>query len=255
MNTSSESAEQIVRIYLEGVEVALKLSGSGAKNIAAALYAISKDQTKIKGKTRIVNLLKSGKELKVFSIKKEDLKKFSEEAKKYGVLYSAIINKKIKDEDGLIDIMVKSEDASKVNRIVERFKLGSVDTVSIKKEIEQSLEDKKKNDFKEENNKGVQEIGAEEKVKKDELIKPIQKEKNTLDKSSVSKTQKKTPLENSLESKKHSDLDSRTMKKPSVREELKSIKEELEHNKKNNSKNRTTIHKHPQKKKKFQKEK
>ena len=255
MNTSSESAEQIVRIYLEGVEVALKLSGSGAKNIAAALYAISKDQTKIKGKTRIVNLLKSGKELKVFSIKKEDLKKFSEEAKKYGVLYSAIINKKIKDEDGLIDIMVKSEDASKVNRIVERFKLGSVDTVSIKKEIEQSLEDKKKNDFKEENNKGVQEIVAEEKAKKDELIKPIQKEKNTLDKSSVSKNQKKTPLENSLESKKHSDLDSRTMKKPSVREELKSIKEELEHNKKNNSKNRTTIHKQPQKKKKFQKEK
>ena len=38
MNTSGEAAEQIVRISLEGTEVALKLTGAAAKNIAAMIY-------------------------------------------------------------------------------------------------------------------------------------------------------------------------------------------------------------------------
>ena len=40
MNNSGDAAEQIVRLSLEGAEVALKLSGSAAKNIAAAIYAV-----------------------------------------------------------------------------------------------------------------------------------------------------------------------------------------------------------------------
>ena len=36
----------------------------------------------------------------------------------------------------MVDIMVRAEDASKINRIVERFKLAAVDTVSIKRDIE-----------------------------------------------------------------------------------------------------------------------
>ena len=35
----------------------------------------------------ITNMLRSGKELKVFTVKNGDLKKFTQEAKKYGVLY------------------------------------------------------------------------------------------------------------------------------------------------------------------------
>ena len=41
-------------------------------------------------------MLKSGKELKVFSVKADEFKKITEEAKRYGVLYSALINKKMK---------------------------------------------------------------------------------------------------------------------------------------------------------------
>ena len=40
--------------------------------------------------------------------------------------------------DGLVDVMVRAEDASKINRIVERFKLATVDTASIKSKIEKS---------------------------------------------------------------------------------------------------------------------
>ena len=68
MNTSSEAAEQVIRISLQGIEVAARLSGSGAKNIAALLVAIAKDKQKVRGKTTLTNMLKSGRPLKVFSI-------------------------------------------------------------------------------------------------------------------------------------------------------------------------------------------
>lgn len=50
MNTSGEAAEQIVRISLEGTEVALKLTGSAAKNIAAMIYSVLKIKTKTRPK-------------------------------------------------------------------------------------------------------------------------------------------------------------------------------------------------------------
>ena len=142
MNTSSDAAEQIVRMSLEGFQVTAKIAGSGAKDIAALLVAIMKDKHKTAGKTNLTNMLKSGKELKVFSVKADEFKRFTEEAKRYGVLYSALINKKTKMNDGIIDIMVRAEDASKINRIVERFKLSSYDEATIRSEIEKTMNEK-----------------------------------------------------------------------------------------------------------------
>lgn len=139
MSNSGDAAEQVVRLSLEGTEVALKLTGSAAKNIAAAIYAAfkNKDKTKTKGRQRLSAMLKSGKELKVFTVNEENLKQFAKEAKRYGVVYCALKGKG-KSSDGMVDIMVRAEDASKINRIAERFKLATVDTVSIKNEIVKS---------------------------------------------------------------------------------------------------------------------
>ena len=46
MNTGGEAAEQIVRMSLEGFEVAAKITG--AKNIAILLYSILKEEKKTK---------------------------------------------------------------------------------------------------------------------------------------------------------------------------------------------------------------
>ena len=116
MDTSGDAAESIVRMSLQGLEVAVRLSGSGAKNIAALMIAILKDQKQTKGKTRLTNMLKSGKELKVFTVKEEDLRKFTEEAKRYGVLFCALKSRG-KSVDGMVDIMVRAEDASKINLV------------------------------------------------------------------------------------------------------------------------------------------
>lgn len=76
MSYSGEAADQVVRLSLNGVEVAAKLSGSAAKQLAIMIYAILKDQKKTKGKIRLTNMLRSGKELKVFAVKDGDLQKF-----------------------------------------------------------------------------------------------------------------------------------------------------------------------------------
>ena len=83
--SSGEAAEQVVRMTLNGVEVAAKISGKAAERLAVLLYAVLKDQKKTRGKTRLNSMLRSGKELKVFAIGDRDLEKFCREAKKYGM--------------------------------------------------------------------------------------------------------------------------------------------------------------------------
>lgn len=80
MYNSGDAAEQVVRMSLEGAEFALKITGSAAKNLAAALYTVLKDQKKTKGKARIEAMLREKRPLKVYTIKKEDCPEFAKQA-------------------------------------------------------------------------------------------------------------------------------------------------------------------------------
>ena len=142
MTNGGDAAEQVVRLSLEGFEVAAKLSGAAAKNIAVLLVSVLKQEQKTKGKARLTNMIKSGKELKVFSIPNKDLKKFTEQAKRYGVLYCVLRDKNTKGDNVPIDIIARAEDASKIQRIVERFELGKVDKASIVSEAKKDVADR-----------------------------------------------------------------------------------------------------------------
>lgn len=139
MNTSGEVADQIVRISLEVGETALKISGNGAKELAVLLYAVMKDQKKTRGKTRMETMLRSGKPLTVFAVQNTELKKFVKEAKRYGIQYCAV-QKVINNKSGVTDILVKTEDAARINRIVERFQLASVQKAKVQIEEEKVKE-------------------------------------------------------------------------------------------------------------------
>ena len=240
MNTGGEAAEQIVRMSLEGFEVAAKITGAGAKNIAILLYSILKEEKKTKGKARLTNMLRSGKELKVFTVRKGDLPKFTQEAKKYGVLYCVLADRKNKDPNAEVDVIARAEDASKISRIVERFSLASVDTASIVTEAEKSKGEKgKAKDAKTAGEKDAgakdgqpePDVGVEEKAEKDKLMdalmgKPMQKEENAPN-PSVAKTEK-SPLSEPTLKQQRKPAEGATMakaEKPSVREELRKIKE------------------------------
>ncbi|NCC87758.1 MAG: PcfB family protein [Clostridia bacterium] len=143
MNNGGDAAEQIVRMSLEGFEVAAKITGDGTKNLAVLLYSILKDEKKTKGKSRLTSMLRSGKELKVFTVKNEDLKKFQQEAKRYGVLYCVLRDKEDKSPGAVADVIARAEDAAKISRIVERFNLVSaVEKVSIVNTVKEDLENK-----------------------------------------------------------------------------------------------------------------
>ena len=124
---------------LEGTEMAVKLAGKGAERLAVLLFTVLKDQKRTKGRLRLTSMLRSGKELKVFSITDRDLPKFCAEAKKYGVLYTVLKDRDV--NDGQTDLMVRAEDSSKINRIFERFKLAAVDMGTVKSEIEQQRQE------------------------------------------------------------------------------------------------------------------
>lgn len=137
MSVAGESADQVVRMSLEGMETAIKVSGAAAERIIALLYTILSQEKKTKGKARLSSMLRSGKELKVFTLPTKDLQAFCKQAKHYGVMYCVLRDK---NQDGNVDLMVRAEDAAKINRICERFKLASVDAASVKAEIQRSRE-------------------------------------------------------------------------------------------------------------------
>ena len=231
MNTGGEAAEQIVRMSLEGFEVAAKITGAGAKNIAILLYSILKEEKKTKGKARLTSMLRSGKELKVFTVKNGDLKKFTQEAKRYGVLYCVLADRKSKDPNAEVDVIARAEDASKISRIVERFNLASVDTASIVTEVEKSRDTKAADDRDAKDGQPEPDVGVQEKAEKDRLLdalmgKPVQKEENAPN-PSVAKTEK-SPLSEPTSEQPKKSAEGATMtktEKPSVKEELRKIKE------------------------------
>ena len=217
---SADTADQMMKMTLEGIQVAaeigLKAGGTAAKSLAVTLYAIISDNKKIKGKTNLDNLLKSNKELKVFAIHHSDLKKFCEEAKHYGVLYSVLKEKN--NTDGIVDIMVKAEDASKISRMVDKFDLATIDTKAIRESVlsQQKIKDAKP-------------LSDEE---HDALLSKLMDEKSNPNKARTSKdgtpfepsskTSKKENKKKTVERKRST----ATMDRPSVRQELKDIKQQ-----------------------------
>lgn len=217
---SGESAESVVRMSLNGVEVAAKITGSTAKAVLLMAVSAIKDVKQVKGKTSLNKMLKSGKELNIFSLKAEDLEKFTQEAKRYGVLYCAVMDKKNEDLDGMVDIMVRAEDAPKINRIVERFKFATIDQAQLKTELEETGIN---NLIKESKAKGIEIKDIDEAMIDEILNDPLKKEEQQIN-PNVAKTEKSPLSEPSLENKKN--LEGTKLEKPSVRETLKQIKED-----------------------------
>lgn len=214
MNASGDAAEQIIRFSLEGAEVALKITGAAAKNIAAMIYAIVKnrDKTKTKGRQRLSAMLKSGKELQVFTLRQQDLKQFTQGAKRYGVVYCALRNKR-STKDGMVDIIVRSEDASRINRVVERFKLTAVHTISnerMERDLE-PLESGRPSDVPPSHN-------PEREPAKMEAQEPVNPTKGGTEKS---------PPSEPISKRSRKSVEDTSERRPSVREKLREIREQM----------------------------
>lgn len=216
MNTA-DPAQEVVSIYIEVLKEGFKITGVASKHIAVMLYTMMKDKKQTKGKTRLTNMLKTGKSLKIFTIKAEDLKKFSQEAKKYGVLYCALADKKNSKIDGLVDILVREEDASKVNRIAERFNFADVAT--IEKELELQKEKERKEPKQEKTKEKMIADALFEKPKQVENEIPIPSNKNDTEEKNLSE------ISSNIKQSDNKNLENE--QKKSVKKELQEIEKEL----------------------------
>jgi hypothetical protein len=228
---------------LEGVEVAAKITGSAAKEIATFLVAALKGGSttlKSKGKARMTSMLKSGKPLEIFSVKDSDLQKFMRGAKQYGIVYCVLRNKK-HDKDGMCDILVKADDAPKISRVIERFKFATVDKAKIESEIVKTKAEKSGAEQKSDTGQPAPDRNDNEKLLDDlmgtdegktEPEKSLETAKPDVAKTMPAKETPRDPetakMDKSLPSEPISESRSKSAggtssKKPSVKEELREI--------------------------------
>ncbi|MBR2561589.1 MAG: PcfB family protein [Eubacterium sp.] len=253
MGYSGDAAEQVVRMSLNGVEIAAKISGKAAERLAVLLYAVLKDQKKTKGKIRLTSMLKSGRELKVFAVKDDQLEMFSKAAKQYGVLYCVLKDRSA--EDGLTDVMVRADDAGKINRIFDRYSLATVDQASVKTEIERSR-GKNPGDIAEPERNG------QVKDKVDEFMKKVVPDKNPT--AEKAEAENPTQARNAKSSQSgHSSVETEKREpqnperslgeagRPSVRKQLEEIRKDMDSGKTSDRKKeiqKSNRHKAPKKK-------
>lgn len=233
MNTAGDSADRLISLYLDGVEHAFRIAGAGAKNIAVMIYAMLDEQSKIAGKTNLKNMLKTEKELKIYSFKAEDMEEFAKRADNYGILYCVLTKKKDGKLDGIVDVMIKEEDAHRVNRIVEKFNFADVDTASIARELEK------------EKNKEVEKKSEEEILVDDILSSPTEEQEQQIYNElspSFENTEEKSQSEISLNTKSNEKNKIKNKEeKRSVREELKEIEKEVKQREAEKAKERDEI--------------
>ena len=115
---NGEAADEVVRMVLNGSEVAIRLTGSAAKNLAAILVAWSKNHKKVYGKTSMMKLLRSGEELQVLSLTKEQYQDFKASARKQ-VLFAPFVDTKSEDEK--VDVVIEAKSIPLVNHILDRI--------------------------------------------------------------------------------------------------------------------------------------
>ncbi len=206
MNTSGEVADLMVKEGIQVTESAIKLTALGVKNLAALVIALANDNIKLQGKTNIKNLIKSDKPLCILQINEDDIGKFNAEAKKYGVLFTAVTDKTNKTDK--CDIIAKQEDAAKLNYILE--KLGYAAPV-------QEVEPEKETETPEQDNTAPEKDAPTQDKAQEENEKNAQTRQSEKNKVSENSSTKHGNIENT---------DNPIDYRPSVRKKVEDIKEQ-----------------------------
>ena len=114
-----EAADQLVRMMLTGTEVAVRLSGSAAKNVLALSFALAKNHRRIFGKINLGKMLRETRDLRQFPMTPEQYRQFQKLAKRQKLLYSSIHDM---DRRGrIIDVILPVTELDRANQIFERL--------------------------------------------------------------------------------------------------------------------------------------
>ena len=119
MEVSGEAADLVMKEGVQISEEAIKLLARGAKNLAALLYALAKDQKKLYGMVGMNRLLSEQRPIEVLPLRTEDFDEFKRRAKKVGLLFSTILDKK--GDEPYLEILTNIDHLSQANYILEQM--------------------------------------------------------------------------------------------------------------------------------------
>lgn len=119
MEVSGEAADLVMKEGVQISEEAIKLLARGAKNLAALLYALAKDQKKLYGKVSMNRLLSERRPIEVLPLRTEDFDEFKRRAKKVGLLFATVEDKK--GDAPYLDVLTNIDHLSQANYILEQM--------------------------------------------------------------------------------------------------------------------------------------
>lgn len=128
MGMEGDAADLLMKECIHIAEATAQMLGKGligtvktGKNVAAFFYALSHSPDKLKGKTSMQKFIRScgGSAATAVPIAEKDVKEFTALAKSYAIPCTPV---KLKGRtDGVADMLIRAQDASSVNRILERL--------------------------------------------------------------------------------------------------------------------------------------
>lgn len=114
-----QNAEKLIEKLGQVAGEVAKAGVNVVKNIMAVTLALIKSQQNVKGKIRLSEMVRQGRELVPFQILERDKRTFHKLAKDYGITYVMVKNSKT--QDGRVEVIAKAENAGRINRIIERL--------------------------------------------------------------------------------------------------------------------------------------
>lgn len=112
-----EAADQTVRLMLAGCETAVRLGGSGLKNVLAISLALAKNNKQISGKVNLGKMLRETRDLRLFPMTGEQYEQFAKLAKSQKLLYSVIRDK----GSGKIEVALPVTELERANLIFKKM--------------------------------------------------------------------------------------------------------------------------------------
>lgn len=119
-----DEVAQILRISLDGVQVAMQITGAfwrNGKDFLKVLWNVL-HREKMQGKTSMRDLLVRGGDLQIFQFPEMYSKQIQKALKGYGILFSELpdLNRK----DGMVEVVFHSEAVPRVNNLIQKLNAG-----------------------------------------------------------------------------------------------------------------------------------
>ena len=117
MDNGGAVADQLVNQSLKATEEIAKLTAWGAKHLATLLWALYQENKDIFKQKGIEEVMADGTRPSFIPLEKEQLSRFKQEAKQFGVKYFTVSDR----ENKFADVVVRGQDVRFVNRILEKM--------------------------------------------------------------------------------------------------------------------------------------